>query len=249
MLASLLLLGTLCPQVADDQKEKAVQIDLGGIRQAKAFVIVAKHDYFIRIEMVPISLFDKATNELVNLEKARELALIALAKHLSPKEAVELTVSGAENEKIVAEAKKYSLTVRVPTNGVRVVKGDEKPAKGKEKAKDRIVITSGSSLFTRKGDYENLIQGLGTFARAELTKAESEKMEEKFDEAVSKIKQRGLGNFDKVDQAIGADLLLFSKEQSELRQAVSKERQSLVSKVEETVKNYKKKLQEKENLP
>lgn len=237
MFTVILLLGMTCLHQPGEQKDKTIELDLAGVRPAKAFLTVRKDEYLIRVVMTPITVFDKATNDLFNHEKARELALVALAKHLSGKDAAELTVSGAETEKSGEEGKKYSLTLRVPIKGVSLAKATEKKGKEPAKATERIVLNS--SLFTRKSDYETMIHHLDTILLAQLTKVKDEKEEEKFDEAVAKLKKQGLDNFAKIERVIAADLLLFSMEQAELTQTVSRQRQSFLGKLDEAIKQYK----------
>ena len=246
MLAAMLLLGTSCSYLTGVQKDKTVEINLGGVRQAKAFLTTSKDDYLIRVVMVPIRDFDKTTNDLLNFENARELAFLALAKHLSAKETVELTVSGAETEKSGVDGKVYSLILRVPINGVTLAKATENKGKEPAKGTERIIFNSNSPLFTRKSDYETIINRLETILVAELAKVKDEKEEDKFDEAVAKIKKQGVDNLEKIERAIKTDLLLYSMEQAELREAVARVKSLFLGKVEEANKQYKKKIQDKE---
>ena len=130
MFTAILLLGATCFHHPGEQKDKTIEMDLAGVRPAKAFLTVRKDEYLIRVVMTPITVFDKATNDLFNHDKARELALFALAKHLSGKDAADLTVSGAETKKSGEEGKNYSLTLRVPIRGVSLVKATENERQG-----------------------------------------------------------------------------------------------------------------------
>src|ERR1043165_9584979 len=100
--------------------------------------------------MLPVKSFDEATNARLNREKGRELALWALAKHLSDKESVEFYVSGAQIEKGGTDGKFYTLTLRVPRKGVSLIGTEEKPS-AKKQAMERVAFSS--ALFTRKRDY------------------------------------------------------------------------------------------------
>jgi hypothetical protein len=238
MFTIVLLLGATCLHQPSEQKDKTIEMDLAGVRPAKAFLTVGKDEYLIRVVMTPITVFDKATNDLCNYEKARELALIALAKHLSGKDAAELTVSGAETVKSGEEEKKYSLTLRVPIMGVSLVKATEKKGNDEPaKATERIILNS--SFFARKSDYQTIIKRLDKLLLAELKKVEDEKEEDKFDIAVKQMKKKGLDNFEKIERAVAADLLLFSMEQAELKQSVATQRQSFLAKLDEAIKQHK----------
>src|SRR5205085_1289074 len=113
-------------------------------------------DYVIKVRMLPVQCFDLATNARLNREKARGLALQALAKHLSTKEASEFFVSGVQIETVETDGRFYTLALRVPRDGVSLVRDRVKPLA--RPAEDRIAFTS--ELFTRKKDYLNTVDQL-----------------------------------------------------------------------------------------
>src|ERR1700733_9171802 len=106
---------------ADDGKPEEVRIKLGGPRQAKAVLTATDSDYTITIQMLPVVSFDEGTNAQLNRDKARFLALQALAQHLAGKPNVQLVVSGSQVTKAGLGGKVYMLTLRVARQGVTVV--------------------------------------------------------------------------------------------------------------------------------
>lgn len=236
---------TTCVYSSGDLKDKLIEFDFGGTRQAKVTLTIGKDDYLVKVTMKPIKVFDNATNNLLNSQKARELGYLALAKHLSDKDSVVLIVSGAVALKDAEEAKTYSLTLRVPRDGVSLGKEErEEAAMAKETAKgiERIAVLF--KLETCKQDYEKTIQMLDRMMLSELKKCQREKDMDKFEAALGKIKKRGLDNWQQMETKIKNELLLFSTEQTELVEAISRRRGSLMAQVEEAIRLHRKKEQE-----
>lgn len=206
-------------------------IDLGGLRQAKAVLTITDTEYVIKVRMLPVQCFDAATNARLNREKARELALQALAKHLSEKEAVEFTVSGIQIEKVGTEGKFYTQNLRVPRTGVSVVRDEEKPPV--KKGEDRVAFTS--ELFTRKRDYLNTLDNLTAALACDVQKAE-DKAGESFNLAIAELKEQGLKNLEGIGKEIKEDLLLLSVEQEELNDALDKAKTRMLGQFKEAVK-------------
>jgi hypothetical protein len=212
-------------------------IDLGGLRQAKAALTVSEGEYEIKVRMLPVNSFDAATNARLNRDKAREVALMALAKHLSGEKSVEFVISGAQVEKAGTEGKSYSLTLRVPRKGVVVTR----QGKSSKPGGDRVAFTS--ELFTRKRDYLNTLEQLTTTIQSELKMVEEEAKEQKEETdsipaAVAKLKERYTQNFENIGKEINADLLLLSIEQEELAAALAMRKSRVLGQLKEAVKGH-----------
>ena len=206
-------------------------IDLGGLRKAKAVLTITDTDYVVKMRMLPVQCFDAPTNAMLNREKARELALQALAKHLSEKESVEFTVSGVQIEKVGTDGKFYTTNLRVPREGVSVIRDGKKPPV--KKGADRVAFTS--DLFTRKRDYLNTLDKLMASVACDVQKAE-EKVDESFNLAIAKLKEQGLKNIESLGKEVKEDLLLLSFEQEELNEALDKAKTRMLVRLKEAEK-------------
>jgi len=221
-------------------------IDLGGLRQAKAALTVTNTDYVVKVRMLPVHCFDAATNTRLNRDKARELALQALAKQLSTKEAVEVFVSGVQIDNVGTDGKFYTLALRVPRKGVSVVRqGEAPPAKQGE---DRVAFTS--ELFTRKRDYLNTVEKLSVAVLADMKMVEAKAAKEvtpteAFNLAIAAIEEQWVKNLENLGKEIKSDLLLLSVEQEELNEALDKVKTRMLGRLKEAVK----KQAEKEKSP
>jgi len=235
-----------CCSLGDD----TITIDLGGLRQAKATLTISENDYVVKVRMLPVRSFDEATNVRLNRDMGRELALWALAKHLSDKDSVEFYVSGARIEKAGADDKFYTLTLRVPQKGVSLVRAGEKPST-KKQGGDRVVFSS--ALFTRKRDYLDTLDNLSTTVMADVKAIEGKakggkEQVDSFSVAVGQIEKAWRNNLTSLGQDIKADLLLFSGDLDELNQAIEKENRRVLTYIQEAVKKQKVE-QEKEKSP
>jgi hypothetical protein len=219
---------------AGDEKSEAVTIDLGGLRQARAVVTVAEGNYLIKVRMLPVRCFDDALNAELNRDKARELALQALARRLSGKPFVELAVSGARVEKAGPDGKFYALTLRVPSEGVALVRtGDKPPAVEKPERKtgvDQVLFQS--DFFTRKRDYLNTVDKMAAILAADLRSAEEAVKKQPTSDAfylkIAELVDRCEKNFDGIRREIKADRLLLDIEKEEAEKALSQQKQQVI---------------------
>jgi hypothetical protein len=223
---------------AEDKPEKKT-IEIGGLRQVQAVVTTIAKDYLVEVRLLPVRSFDEGTNMRLNRDKARESALLALAKHLSDKPAVEFTVSGATVEKTGMDGQFYTLSLRVPRTGVSVARSDPEPkAQGKpdgQKNQTRVAFTS--PLFTRKLDYLKTAAQLEDAAIADLeglvAKYPDENEGKELLLRVAEIKKAALANFAQLVKEISGDLLLLTVEQEELGEALDRHRTKVLAVVNE----------------
>lgn len=196
-----------------EAEEKERVIDLGGPRQARAVINVTDGEYRVRVRLLPVRTFDEATNAELNREKARVLALQALARHLSDAREVHLTVKGARLATPGMDGRFYTLTLRIPRKGVVVARGEKKspPEAGADRPTQ---ITFDSALFTRKRDYLQTIDLLAASLQSELQaveqRASPKDKTEAFRAAMARIRARAAADFGKLRAEIKGDLLLSS---------------------------------------
>jgi hypothetical protein len=136
----------------------------GGARRVEANVRTVGDEYVIQVRFLAIGCFDRATNRDMNLGLGRSFALQALARRLSDKQKVELVVSGARTTASKLQGKTFSLTLRVPLDGVKVVEAREDAGGATPQAPDGESVqraTVDPSTGSRKGQYESMIGQLG----------------------------------------------------------------------------------------
>jgi hypothetical protein len=210
-MTSLLAFFALALMAADEPQT----IDLGGLRQVKAVIRRDRQNYAIDVHFLPVSCFDKVTNQEMNVSLGRSFALQALARHLSDKPSVELVVSGARTTAGVASGKLFAVSVQVPRDGVQVVDKPEgvteSPAEASgDAARDRSErASSDPSTLTRKGQYDAMIAELGKMLDKDLRRLRAETAPERpAAERVDAFQKKLDGAFDRLAQEIKSDLEL-----------------------------------------
>jgi hypothetical protein len=229
------LLFTRSPYVLGQAVDAASTIELGGLRQARAVITASGSDYLVKVRLLPVQSFDASTNARLNRDKGRELALQALAKHLSGKTSAELIVSGAQVERVGSDGKSYTLELRVPRKEVAVVRESDKAPPAVKQGQERVAFRS--ELFTRKRDYLSTLEKLAANAVADLqSAAKPEQSEDSFPAAVAEVEQRALKNFDGLAKEIKGDLLLLSVEREELEKALGEQENKVLERSKEALK-------------
>jgi hypothetical protein len=94
------------------------------VRNAVVTISESAHRYRIVVEMLAVKAFDPPTNRRLNLQKARGLAMQALAKHLSLGNPSRFTVSGVEIQDSRTTNSSYRLALSVPRDGISAAGGD-----------------------------------------------------------------------------------------------------------------------------
>lgn len=220
---------------ADPAFEGPRTIDLGGPRKASATITVAGSDYLIRARMLPVTSFDETTNAQINRDRARLLALAALARALSGSKTAELAVSGARVEEQGKDGKFHTLRLRVPRSGVVVLKpGTKSPPHAKTER-----IAFGGDLFTRKRDHAQTLEQLHGALLADLRRLEAAQQKkpdaEAFALGITDLEEKGTRNLDRLVRLIRNDISLFSHEQDELAQSVARQKKTFLARLKKAL--------------
>jgi hypothetical protein len=227
----------------------AEEIDLGGPRRVKASVGTSPGEYVIKVRLLPVHVFDPATNARLNREKGREFALLALARHLEGEKAEAITVTGARVTETGTDGKYFTLTVRVPRSGVALA-GEAKSPPGGGNA-ERVAFSS--ALFTRKREYLLTLRQLAASVEGDLraTARAAGKKDcpgKAMSEAVAALEKQARANLRKLAAEVRADLLLLTLEQEEVLRALEREQARLTGQFREALRPLKKK-KPKEDQP
>jgi hypothetical protein len=183
--------------------------DTGGMRQVRATVETAGDDYRIQVRFLAVACFDRATNREMNLELGRSYALEALARRLSPKEKVELLVSGARTTDTRQDGKTFGLTVQVPQAGVKVVEARESSDATKSEEPGGERASADPATRSRKAQYEEMIRQLGRVLRKEWQRSRSEAGQDALPaETVETFRKKITTSFDQLAGEIRDDLEL-----------------------------------------
>ena len=218
----------------------------GGPRRVEAVVRTEDDAYVIQVRFLAIGCFDRTTNRDMNLGLGRSYALQYLARQLSDRQKVELLVSGARTIASELNGKFFSLTMRVPRNGVKVVETREAAggAASDEDAESVQRATLDTSTGTRKAQYETMISQLARLLRedwkrlraaaapdaptAEKIETLRKKLESSFDQLAGEIK----GDLELTN--IGSDLDPDAKgEKDQLLASLKSEREKLLRQLEQ----------------
>jgi hypothetical protein len=212
------------------------------MRQVRASVKTVGDDYFVQVRFLAVGCFDKATNQEMNIGLGRSFALEALARHLSEKKKVELLVSGARTGDTWQDGKFFTLTIKVPQAGVKVLDAQEVSRVGKSDEPDgeKVQLADGDeSTTSRKAFYEKTIVQLGKVLRkdwkrirveaapdappGEMVEAFRRKLSASFDQLAGEIRR------DLELTNLGSDLDADSKgEKDQLLATLKSEREGLL---------------------
>ena len=209
-----------------------VLVKFGGPRKVEAKITTLDAEYRVDLRMLAVQAFDDATNNRVNRDKARLLALQALIRHVSGKNEAEASISGVRILATGIDKQFFTLTLAVPKAKFSLVQAaaaagnsppDHSPA-GKP-ATDGERLKWKSELFTKKDDFQRTIDLLkGQFA-ADIGMAE--KPGNAFEPLVAEIEERATTAFKAIRAEISSEMLLLSVEMEELT-AKAKEAESRV---------------------
>ncbi len=204
--------------VAADQP---VVVSLNGVRQVEVTIGGDRDAFEVAVRMKPVQCFDKATNERLNAQKARSYGLQGLLKHLSGgKEKVRATVSGVTVANARHDGKVYRLTLRVPRDGIEVVRSPEtrEPPRRTQKSPNTEEVQVTSAFLTCFGDHAATIEQLVLVFNQELDPVKSKPLDSgnEFEIAIAELEERLAARFDQFERDVRADNLLFAGDRTKL---------------------------------
>jgi hypothetical protein len=245
------LLGFLAASQAPESK--AEEVVLGGPRQAKAAITATGSDYAITVTMLPVKSFHPATNAPLNRDKARSLALRALARHLSDKPEVHMVVSGPQVTKAGLEGDVFTLTLRVPRRGLTIVAAEDGGGNAEKTAatatSERISVPS--TLLTRKQDtldtLERLVRESERCLKACKEAAANHGREQAFYLSIAELEDRAQANLDKLSAEVNTDALLLKVEKEELLRSIQARKESVLVSLKEAVQEFERGMKKDKN--
>jgi hypothetical protein len=222
-------------------ENRTVRIELGGLRQATAELSVTNSEYVVTVEMLPVATFDAALNTRLNRDKARSLALRALASHVAAQrqENTFVTVSGTKVQDAGMRGNRFGLTLSVPRDHVylnaaarvRLPKA-ESPA---ERDAERL---EPSSLLVRKAEYLESGKSLLRVLLTEIEEARNRHQKAPmFFIRVAELEEQADSCFAALVADANADKLLLSVEKAELEKLFDGQKQEVMGALTVAAKN------------
>lgn len=96
-------------------------IRFGGVRNVVVIISDSADRYRIVVNMLAVKAFDPATNKRLNLQKARAIAIKALAKHAAMKNGAPFTVRGMEVQDMTTANGSYRLVLLLPKENIAAI--------------------------------------------------------------------------------------------------------------------------------
>jgi hypothetical protein len=226
-----------------------VLINLGGPRKVLAKITLADGEYRVDVRMLAVQAFDKATNDKVNRDKARLLALQALIRHLSGKNEAEATLSGARIVSTGQDKQFFTLTLALPKDKFSLVEPSNPavepagniPGHGGERLKWK------SELFTKKDDLLRTIDFLAMQFLNDIALAE--KAEKEFDDRIAETEERAAIAFKALRNEVASEILLLSIEKEELVDKAKDAERQVTARLMQAVEQEEKKQHKHEGTP
>lgn len=225
-----------CAGAADP--ESARTIEFGGLRNAQATVSVDSDEYTVAAVMLPVRVFDEATNREINRRFLTHIAFDGLRQILTDESAV-LTVSGALVSDLETTDEVCRLTVQVPVNGIEVHPAPASDASGQAEESSPPVpqmifslAALQSGLLERQQEYADLLDGLVAVLQADvhsLPAAPDGKAEGDDPSTPDALTQRTTALFEALARHIERDLMLLSFEKQSLLDDLRTREQQLLT--------------------
>ena len=229
-----------------------VTVNLGGPHKVEAKIFTLDGDYRVDVRMLAVKAFDTTTNNRINRDKARLLALQALIRHVSGKNEAEATISGVRIIATGTDKQFFTLTLALPKDKFLLVQAPA--AAGKPPKENQPAGKTGagaerlkwkSELFTKKDDFQRTIDLLKEQFVADIGIAE--KAAKDFEKRIAEIEERTAAAFKALRAEIAAENLLLTIEMEELATNAKNTESQVMAKLMQAVERKDK--EEKDKKP
>lgn len=205
--------------LANDSQE----LDLGGMRQAKAIVNKDENGYHCSISFIPVSCFDAPSNQKINQRKGRYYATRALALSTGIQGRSIVTIKHLE----LVENQKFKdgrAFLRYSASDVYVVK-EPTPKQEPKTVEPGVVIkkpdassplvmdlSAQHTLLGCLDDYQTTLHTLAEYLSADIKSINRENLEDN----VATLEDHGMRVFEQLTVKIKSEKLLLSLEKTQL---------------------------------
>ena len=227
-----------------------VAVNLGGPRKVEAKIFTLDGEYRVDVRMLAVKAFDNATNNRINRDKARLLALQALIRHVSGKNEAEATISGVRIIATGTDKQFFTLTLALPKDKFLLVQAPA--AAGKPPKENQPAGKTGagaerlkwkSELFTKKDDFQRTIDLLKEQFVGDIGIAE--KAAKDFENRIAEIEERTTAAFKALRAEIAAENLLLTIEMEELATNAKNTESQVMAKLTQAVERKDKEEKDK----
>lgn len=205
-----------------------------GPRQASASIEETAELFSIEASVIPVTVFDTATNDQLNRSKLRGVAMMALARHLNVPAASEVSVSELRTTGWRGDSARVVAAFEVSKSAVRVV---ERPpaaavhtAEPVMQASKTIGVPVGSLLLTRKGDYLDTVAQLQEVNTAMIADMQTPGVPV---EKLAGLEQAITNQFGALRSVVDADSLLLTVEREDVYAAMTAVQENLSGQLKE----------------
>ena len=214
-------------------EQTSVKID--SILECEATVQKTENNYIVDIKMESVEGFAPATNKMLSIRKANNLALVALLKYLYPKQdKYSLSCSGMETIRVEYSEDVCHVVCRIPQDGIKIInpanvakKQSKKKGASRVDAKKELevnsieesskVVTARSSLLTKKSDYNETIDELANVLIQSAPQCiDSAEKLDVFNKSVADFEKQIKNQYAQLKKKIEEDRELLTIEKSEL---------------------------------
>ncbi len=236
-------------------------IRIGGVREVTATIAESGETYCIAVKMLRVEAFDPATNERLNLSKARMYAIQALARHLST---ANLTIRGMEIQDVSTDGEFFHLVVRIPRKGASLgtaatlpppkraqtaevatpssaPTSSPQPPQAVAQRRDigSLADTTSDDFLNRKVDYLDTIVRLREELCEDGNSLERKSLKpEDFYDSIGSVEERAEAAFKAISGQIDTDKLLLHLEQDELRPDLKKAHSEVLESLKAAVARF-----------
>jgi len=222
--------------------KKSQEIELGGLRKARAVVGKNENGYYCSVSFIPVSCFDAQINRQINQRKARSYSTRAFATFVGVKGKGSVTIkhlalvedSGVQEGRAIFLYSAAGLTVPAPSAAGHVRKSGVSKSIESAAVKDSLVVNMADeqTLLGCYDDYRETLQALQQGLFAEISNIDREGLEDQ----IWSAEDRGLSAYEKLSAKIRSEKLLLSVEKEQICLAVKRSQGAFLNHLGEVYK-------------
>lgn len=204
----MILLLILCSHLTE-----AIEIDLGGPRNAKVAITKSGDSYDLVVRFIPVNCYDKAVNHRLTTEKSKYYAMLALVRHLQVPPNKTLSLGRA---KIVGESSQGNLRrIHWEVADVQVTAANNSSSHNLQR-----IDPHPNSLLDAKSEFHLTINQLAKYIANEIPTYKGNLLD--YYREMGNFEEESMLHFETLRHEIEADKLLLRIEKEELLQSIQR---------------------------
>jgi len=215
------------------------EIDLGGLRKARAVVGKDESGYHCSVSFIPVSCFDAQINRQINQRKARSYSARAFASFVGVKGKCSVTIkhlalvedSGVQEGRAIFLYSAAGVTVAAPSPARHVRKSGVSKIGESATVKDNLVVNMADeqTLLGCHHDYRDTLQVLEQGLFAEISNIDRENLEDQ----IASAEDRGFSAYEKLFAKVRSEKLLLSVEKEQMSLGVKRSQDAFLKRLGE----------------